>query len=455
MTSQEPVTLVELNRKIKSLIKQGLDSYWLTAEISEMSVNYSGHCYLEFIQKEEDSEKIISRARATIWSTSYRMIKPYFETTTGRAFSEGLKVMVRVKVDFHEIYGLSLNVIDIEPTYTVGEAAIRKQKIIEKLHQEGVFDMNRELTFPILPNRLAIISSGTAAGYEDFINQLNTNLYQFRFYYKLFPAVMQGNEAESSIINQLDNIFQSSHHFDAVVLIRGGGAQADLDCFNNYWLAYHICQFPLPVITGIGHEQDDSIADMVAHTRLKTPTAVAEYLIDILLTLDENIDRIQNQMLEKCTSIVNENKILLLKNAHKLQNTVAERLNNETKSITKTYIQYVNTVKAKLSKSGNSLIRTAAQLEQKSYMRIQRELNQTEKLRVQLTNNFKTQLKTAKFNLEIAENKINLNNPLVVMQKGYSITTHNGKVVKNSGDLASGDKIETLFYQGKKKSIIE
>ena len=201
-----PITLEALNKKIKGLIKEGLDSHWVIAEISELSINYSGHCYLELVQKSDKDEQLIARARAVIWSNTFRMLKPYFETTTGGIFTDGIKVMLRVVVEYHEVYGLSLNVVDIEPTYTVGELAVRKQKILEKLNSEGVLEMNQELDLPYLTNRIAIVSSKTAAGLKDFLAQLNNNTQGFKFYTKLFPAVMQGNEAESSIIAQLDNM---------------------------------------------------------------------------------------------------------------------------------------------------------------------------------------------------------------------------------------------------------
>lgn len=455
MTGETPLTLLELNKIIKKLIKQGLESYWLIAEINELKVNYNGHCYLEFIQKEENTEKIVSRARATIWSTTFRLIKPYFETTTGKTFSEGIKIMVRVKADFHEIYGLSLNVIDIEPTYTVGEAAVRRQKIIEKLMEQGIFDMNHELEIPYFTHKLAIISSPTAAGLEDFIDQITNNQQGFKFYFRLFPAVMQGNEAEGSIIRQLDKIYGHIEHFDVVVIIRGGGAQADLDCFNNFWLAYNIAQFPIPVITGIGHEQDDSIVDMVAHTRLKTPTAVAEYLISRSVYLAEDLRNIQENIVETYRQSIENDKHLLLKNAHKLQQLVSERLKSENQKLSGFQSRFISNLQSELYNHQKTLMKTTSSLEQKSIYRLHKEENKLHHTSIAFQNKLKSRINRLKFDLELIENSIQLNDPSVVLQKGYTITTHNGKIITDATDLITGDIIETRFHKGKHKSIIQ
>ncbi len=455
MTGEAPLTLLELNRIIKKLIKQGLESYWLIAEINELTVNYNGHCYLEFIQKEENTEKIVSRARATIWSTTFRMIKPYFETTTGKTFSEGIKIMVRVRADFHEVYGFSLNIIDIEPTYTVGEAAVRRKKIIEKLMEEGIFDMNHELEMPYFTQKLAIISSPTAAGLEDFLDQVTNNQQGFKFYFRLFPAVMQGNEAESSIIRQLDKIYGHIEHFDAVVIIRGGGAQADLDCFNNYWLAYHVAQFPIPVITGIGHEQDDSVVDMVAHTRLKTPTAVAEYLISRFVYLAEDLRDTQKNIIETCRQVIETNKHHLLKNAHKLLQLVSEKLQSENQKLSGFQSRFISNLQSKLYNHRKALMKTTSSLEQKSIYRLHKEGNKLHHTSVAFQNNLKSKINRLKFDLELIENSIQLNDPSVVLQKGYTITTHNGRVITDATGLIPGDIIETLFHKGKHKSIIQ
>ena len=275
---------------------------WVKAEISEMTVNRSGHCYLDLIETEPGTDTVIARCRATIWSYTFRMLKPYFETTSGQAFSEGLKVLLQAKVEYHEVFGFSLNIRDIDPVYTLGDLARQRREIIRKLQDDGVFEMNKELELPVVTQRIAIISSPTAAGLQDFLDQLHNNLHQFVFYTKLFPAVMQGNEAPRSIMNALDLIFEYEEMFDAVVIIRGGGAQIDLACFDQYELAFNVAQFPLPVITGIGHDKDDTVIDMVAHTRMKTPTAVAEFLISGALQFSQQLNELKNHFIE----LVNE-----------------------------------------------------------------------------------------------------------------------------------------------------
>jgi exodeoxyribonuclease VII large subunit len=268
--------LSELNGMVRQVLTEAFPTkLWVVAEISELKTQRSGHCYLVLIEKDTFTDKVVAQARATIWSYIYRILKPYFETTTGQVLIEGLKVLVQVTVEFHELYGYSLNIQDIDPTYTLGDLARRKTDIINKLTREGVIDMNKGLDFPLVPQRIAVISSETAAGYQDFTNHLNTNQGGYVFYTKLFSALMQGPQTEVSVIRALERIYEYEDLFDVVVIIRGGGSQFDLSCFDNYNIAFHVAQFPLPVITGIGHEKDNSVVDLVAHTRLKTPTAVA------------------------------------------------------------------------------------------------------------------------------------------------------------------------------------
>jgi exodeoxyribonuclease VII large subunit len=450
-----PVTLEVLNKKIKTLIKEGLDSHWVIAEISELSVNYSGHCYLELVQKSEKSEQLVARARAVIWSNTFRMLQPYFESTTGQPFSEGIKVMLRVVAEFHEVYGLSLNVVDIEPTYTVGELAVRKQKILAKLKEEGVLEMNQELELPQLLNRIAIVSSITAAGLKDFMDQLTNNPFGFKFYTKLFPAIMQGNEAEASIINQLDTIFSASELFDAVVIIRGGGASADLECFNSYWLAYNITQFPLPVLSGIGHEQDETVVDMVANTRLKTPTAVAEFLIDKMSYTENELMLLQNSIAENTLSIIRESDLLLKEYAFTLQKLYTYRIQTENKQLNSITLDFISSTKNRLFSAQKTIVRKSDKVQMHS-------LKHIEKHHYDLFHTFgfikralKFSLSEQKHQIDKAEQMVHHTSPKHVLSRGYSITLKDGKNVKNASELKSGDIIESLFFKGKKQSRIK
>jgi exodeoxyribonuclease VII large subunit len=282
-TQQSSVSLSELNRLVRDVIRKNFpDTYWVRAETSDVRQNRSGHCYLEFIEKDPVTQAILARSRGTIWANTFQMLSTYFESETGQPFTSGLKVLVRVSVEFHEIYGFSLNVVDIDPTFTLGEMAKNRLLVLKRLEEEGVLTLNKELPLPELCNRIAVISSPTAAGYEDFCDQLKKNPYGLVFYTKLFPAIMQGEKSEASIIAALERIYAYRHLFDAVAIIRGGGATSELNCFDSYVLATHCAQFPLPIVVGIGHERDVTVLDIVAHTRAKTPTAVAEFFIDHL-----------------------------------------------------------------------------------------------------------------------------------------------------------------------------
>ncbi|HUI33335.1 MAG TPA: exodeoxyribonuclease VII large subunit, partial [Dysgonamonadaceae bacterium] len=298
-------SLSELNLSVKETIRETFnETYWVRAETSDVRHHRNGHCYLEFIEKARDGQSIVAKARATIWSNTFALLKPYFEQETGQAFTSGLTVLVRVSIDFHEIYGYGLFVTDIDPSYTVGEIARNRILVLKKLEEDGVLTLNKDLPLPEPLNRIAVISSPSAAGYEDFHSQLDHNNLGVIFYMKLFPAIMQGDKSESSIISALEQIYEFKHLFDVVVIIRGGGASSDLNCFDSYDLATHFAQFPLPVISGIGHERDLTVIDAVAHTRVKTPTAAAEFLINkASVTINELMD-LQDRLIDAARTIL-------------------------------------------------------------------------------------------------------------------------------------------------------
>ena len=274
-----PLRLSELNNLVRGVLEQTLDeAYWIVAEVSEMRVAANGHCYLEFVEKDASGTKFIAKARANIWRSTYDLLAPWFEQSTGHRLQAGLKVLVRVTATFHEVYGFSLNVIDIDPNYTLGDMERRRREILAQLREDGVLTLNKELELLRLTKRIAVISAATAAGYGDFCRQLEQS--GFLFTTKLFPAAMQGEKVEESVINALDTVANEQADWDAVVIIRGGGAVSELSCFDSYLLAANVAQFPLPVLTGIGHERDDTVTDCVAHCKFKTPTAVAAFLIE-------------------------------------------------------------------------------------------------------------------------------------------------------------------------------
>ena len=281
---ENPFTLYSLNNLVREAVGNALPArYWVTGELSEVREAVNGHCYIELVQRDEATGELVAKARGTIWSRIYSLLRPYFLEQTGQPFAQGLKVLLQASVNFHELYGYTLDVCDIEPAYTVGDMARRRQLVVKQLADEGVINLNKELPFPLLPQRVAVISSSAAAGYGDFCDQLHGNSYGFAFYTRLFPAPMQGNGVEQGIIAALDSIAREMDLWDVVVIIRGGGAVSELSCFDTYGLANNCAQFPLPVITGIGHRRDESVLDIVAHTSAKTPTAAAELLIHAML----------------------------------------------------------------------------------------------------------------------------------------------------------------------------
>ncbi|MDL2247727.1 exodeoxyribonuclease VII large subunit [Bacteroides sp. OttesenSCG-928-J23] len=312
MSSETALSLYDLNSLVRRSITQCLpDEYWVQAELSDVRTHANGHCYLEFIQKDPRGNAIVAKARGAIWANVFRMLRPYFEESTGQSFVSGLKVLVKVAVEFHELYGYSLTVLDIDPVYTLGDIAQRRNEILKQLKEEGVLTLNKELELPLFTQRVAVISSPIAAGYGDFTHQLNSNVHKYYFYTELFPAMMQGNQVEESVLNALEQILSRQDEFDVVVIIRGGGAVSDLSGFDTYLLAAACAQFPLPIITGIGHERDDTVLDFVAHTRVKTPTAAAEFLID-------NLNRVGNALLELRTRLSTSVNGTLSTAAHKL-----------------------------------------------------------------------------------------------------------------------------------------
>ena len=285
---EEKISLLELQERIRRGIEGAVPhQVWITAEIGEIKSHPSGHCYLDLVDYKEGERGVAAKARGVIWSSAWRMLQPYFLSAAGVPLSKGLNVLLKVQANFSAVYGLSLNILDIDPSFTVGELELRRQQTIKRLQQEGCMEMNAQLQLPPLPRRIAVISSATAAGYRDFMNHLHKNEYGFRFSTELFPAQMQGQEAPESIIVALDKIAEREGKFDVVAILRGGGAAMDLLCFDDYSLAVNIAQFPLPVITGIGHDHDYHIADMVANTWLKTPTAVADYFVDIFVQQEQ------------------------------------------------------------------------------------------------------------------------------------------------------------------------
>ena len=452
---ENPISLFELNGLIKGVIKQVFpDSFWVVAEISEMKVNHSGHCYLELVEKNPDSETLMAKARATIWSSVFRMIQPYFETTTRAKLKAGLKVLVKATVEFHELYGLSLTITDIEPRYTLGELARQKQEVIDRLIQEGVFGLNKEQYLPRLPRKIAVISSGTAAGYGDFKDQLLRNPYGYIFYIRLFPAVMQGEEAESSIISAMEKVFQYEDFFDTLVIIRGGGAQSDLSCFNGYWLSSHIAQFSLPVLTGIGHEQDETVADMVAHTRLKTPTAVAEFLLTKFQEEDSFQHELSSSLVEASRNILNVQSNRLIKFAFSVKPLVQSIVEGNRKKLAIASIMIKNASQTLISGAFNRFTLMQFRINSSSKRFLLQQGHHVSMAKNNLKNITPAFLKQQFYRLEMLTHKNHYNDPRNILQRGYSITLLQGKPIMHAEKLKEGDKLNTILYEGKVESRV-
>lgn len=430
--TDRPLSLVELNGLVRKSIRACLpDEYWVQAELSDVRSNYSGHCYLEFVQKDTKSNALVAKARGIIWNNVYQLLKPYFERETGQAFVSGIKVLVKVTVDFHELYGYSLTIVDIDPTYTLGDMVRRRKEILRRLDADGILTMNKELELPELLQRIAVISSPTAAGYGDFCNQLVHNAFGFVFYPKLFPAVMQGDQVEASIISALDRIYDSGVSWDVVVIIRGGGATSDLSGFDTYDLAAHCAQFPVPIITGIGHERDDTVIDLISHTRVKTPTAAAEFLI--------NHQRQTAEHLEDLAAFFTE--------------AVPDRIRQEKERLERCVARIPSQVRMRLQRESFRQERFAKRLEMAWQTRLVREqyrLQVEQRLAVAAVR----KLEQERHRLELLEQRVQAASPDVLLKRGYSLTLKDGKAVTDVAQLQAGDEVETRLARGTFRSKV-
>ena len=382
--------------------------YWVEAELSECRES-RGHCYMELIQKDEQTATPIAKASAKCWANKWLTIRPYFERTTGQQLHAGMKVLLQVYPQFHEAYGFSWIVTDIDPTYTLGDMARKRQEIIQKLKAEGVFDLQKELQLPVFCQRIAVISSQTAAGYGDFCNQLADNPYGFKFETQLFPAIMQGEGVEQSIISALEQIYDMP--FDCVVIIRGGGATSDMSGFDTLALAENVANFPTPIITGIGHERDESILDMISHTRVKTPTAAAALLIDHLKGVLETIEGAQSMI------------------THYVQQKL---------SIANSQLSIISEAIPRLF----SIVKT-------------RQEAKIDALYTRLPMLIERRFTSERHRLQLMDEKLKALDPTLLLARGYSITMHNGRAVKDASQLPPGAEIETRLAKGTIHSVIK
>lgn len=406
MTPAQHITLAELQLTIRDTITERFSlPVWVSAEIADVKVNSSGHCYLELIDKgANDGANGVpkAQARGVIWRSHYARVVGLFEAESGQRLTRGIKILVKVTLNYHELYGLSLQITDIDPSYTLGDMEHRKQEAIAQLQNDGVWDMNREQPLPPLVQRIAVISSSKAAGWQDFRNELFK--YGYTFIAVLHEAVMQGEGAEQSIISALEEVASVQEQYDAVVIIRGGGSTSDLNCFNSYRLASHVAQFPLPVLTGIGHDKDVSVADMVAHTMLKTPTAVAVWLNDRMATLEVALDNTAIELHNLCTIATHRSSLQLERHTAELQMTAQQILTT----------------------LGYSLENIATHLRESTLATIDRESQRLTLL------------------AQIAESR----SPKQILKMGFAIARVAGKAITSRSQVAAGDIVTIEVADG-------
>lgn len=415
----EHLSLLELNKTITEVLAKNMEpSYWVVAEIGQMQTNQKGHCYLELVEKEDNQIK--AKTRATIWSYTYRNLSTWFHGITGQSLKAGMKILFNATVQYHEVYGFSLNIRDIDTQYTLGERAIKRQEIIERLKEDGVFDMNKEIRLPEAPQNIAAISSENAAGFGDFMDQIAGNEFGYDVNIELFHSVMQGNEAEHSMVGALHQVFERIDEFDILVIIRGGGATLDLDCFDSYDLVSHIAQFPIPVVTGIGHERDETITDMVAHTKMKTPTAVAEFIISGLrnfeIQLSEHFQKIANKLKETIIDQTQEIDQLMFR----FQRTVQQKLNIQEIALNKMAKNLDHSLQNALHHHKQKLVGFHTSL--------LRAPNIIEKQLIKINH---------------IEKEVQVLDPENVLRRGFSITTVNGKNINTLDHIEEGTEITT------------
>lgn len=404
MTESQHITLRELQRRVKSALEgQFALPLWVSAEISEIKVNYSGHCYLELVEKGGDNGVPTAQARAVVWRSNYPRIAGYFEAETGQRLAAGIRILAKVLVTYHELYGFSLQITDIDPSYTLGDMERQRQQTIAQLQQDGVWDMNREAPMPAIVQRIAVVSSANAAGYQDFCKELEKSPYRFTL--TLFDAFMQGAAAEESIVEALCGVAARPEDFDAVVLIRGGGSRSDLNCFNAYRLCAHVAQFPLPVVTGIGHDKDISVADMVAHTAFKTPTAVAGWLVGRMSETEGWLDCAALQLHDMTKAAMHASEVRL------------ERLSGEVRRL-----------------SGELLTRQALRLEHFTGLLPDAARDFLARQGVRLGN---------------AAELIAGRSPERILRLGFAVLRAGGRAVTSAGSVAAGEQVEIEVSDGR------
>jgi len=401
------LSLFELNQLIRTVLESSLpDTFLVTAEIASCDVK--NHCYLTLVDKEEDT--IRAEIRAVIWAGRYKEIAEIFEKETGARLSKGIKILFQATVGFHERYGLKLTINNIDPSYTIGELAVKRREILERLVKEGLIDRNKGLEFPLVPQRIGIISSSTAAGYEDLMTHLINNAYGYKFVTTLYEAIMQGDRAEASIVSALGQCASGAASLDVIVIVRGGGGQLDLQCFDSYEIGKAIALLPLPVISGIGHQRDVTVADEVSHSRAKTPTAVADMLITKVRDFEDRIDSLAHALAEGTRTLTLDMKDGLAALSRRLEVAARDKLLGNVHRLT----AFIKGLRYSLRFLQNEQQKLAGR-----------------------------------------ESNINHLNPENILKRGYSITYNNGKAVKSASEVKVHDRLRTVLSEGELLSRVE
>jgi exodeoxyribonuclease VII large subunit len=470
----EAIRLKDLAQNVREAIESLAPEYWVVAELSQVNVNRrSGHCYLDLVDKSDD--ELLAQMRATIWKWSYGKIAAKFDLATGSELASGMKVLLLVEVRFHEVYGLSLNVKDIDPSFTLGDMERKRRETIARLEKEGILDKNSKNILPLLPTRLAVVSSETAAGFGDFLNTLKDGGYGFKITF--YDASMQGEQTEGSVIAALKAIKGKMHEFDAVVIIRGGGSQVDLSYFDSYAISKEVAMFPIPVLAGIGHERDESVVDLVAHTRLITPTAVAEFLVGRLAEFEARVDESTRRLVQRARelmadarhklrymtgNLVSESRSIVSSALHVLH-IAASGLSSASRELVAQARGEININRQQLLSGAGKLItrrKHALQMQAGGFQHlaissIRTGASRLRELKTLIPKVFLTLIKGRISHIEALGSSIRLIDPVNVLRRGYSITLKDGMAVTDSAVLLNGDKIITRLAKGSVQSVVE
>lgn len=425
--------MVEFNRRIGGLLHDAsVQRCWVVAETSDVRQS-GGHCYLELVQKNAQTGQTLARMRGIVWASVYARLRCEFERATGQPFASGMNVMVEVSANFHEQYGLSVVITGINPTYTLGDMARQRLEILNRLRREGIIDMNKQLPWVDVAQRVAVISAAGAAGYGDFMNQLHNNPSGIKFYTCLFPAVMQGQSTVTSVIAALERINDYADLFDCVVIIRGGGSTSDLNSFDNYDLAANVAQFPLPVICGIGHDRDNTVVDSVASVRVKTPTAAAEWLLDRAQSALDHVNALTDMVVDSATQMLSGARQQLAYFTSGIP-LMADNIVVRHRARLQQIAAAIPVVAARrIDGAGKDLAFASQRVAMAARQCVANERQRVTGL----------------------EKQVELLSPDRVLRRGYSLTLRDGYVVTSASSLRAGDSLVTRFADGERTSVVE